>query len=129
MFGQGVFAVLEGFLHFDRPSLAHGDGGVGRVLRQPERAFDPAFLRLTDENGDAVDFWIVVGFDDDFMIRPDQSCWRRTRFSASSRARRANRDRKASNSWVKNATIGRFSITRPFVRHQDRVFGEAQGFG
>lgn len=73
LFGEGVLAVLEGFLHFDRPSMTHGDGGVGRILRQSERAFDPAFLRLADENSDAVDFGIVVGFDDDFMIRPESA--------------------------------------------------------
>ncbi len=72
LFGEGVLAVLEAFLHLYRSSLAHGDGGVGRIFRQPERAFDPACLRLADENGDAVDFRIIVGFEDDFMIRPDQ---------------------------------------------------------
>ena len=34
--------------------------------------------------------------------------WRRMRFSASSRARLVNCDRIASNSWIRNATIGRF---------------------
>ena len=47
LFGEGIFAILEGFLHFDRTGLADGDGGIGGILRQPERAFDPAFLRLT----------------------------------------------------------------------------------
>ena len=36
------------------------------------------------------------------------SCWRKTRFSASSHARLVNRDRIAISSWVRNATIGRF---------------------
>jgi hypothetical protein len=72
LFGEGVFAVLEGFLHFDRPGLAYGDGGIGRILRQPERAFNPAFLRLADEDRNAVDFGVVVGFDYDLMIRSDE---------------------------------------------------------
>jgi len=45
------------------------------------------------------------------------SCWRKMRFSASSRARLVNRDRVASNSWVRNATIGRFTTIRPAARH------------
>src|SRR5260370_42591104 len=68
-FGESVLAILERFLHLDRPGLAHGYGGVGRILRQG--AFDPARLRLADKNGDAVDFGIVVGFDDDFMVRTE----------------------------------------------------------
>ena len=40
-------------------------------------------------------------------LRPSTiSCWRKTRFSASSRARRANDDRITSSSWVRNANIG-----------------------
>jgi len=39
------------------------------------------------------------------------------RFSASSRPRRANRDRITSSSWVKNATVGRFITTRSCARH------------
>ena len=35
-------------------------------------AFDSPRLRLADENRDAVDFRIVVRFDDDFMIRSDE---------------------------------------------------------
>jgi hypothetical protein len=45
------------------------------------------------------------------------SCWRRRRFSASSRARRVNYDRRASSSRVRNATIGCFFATRPSARH------------
>ena len=71
-FGESVLAVLECFLHLNRSGLAHGDGGVGRILRQPERVFDPTRLRLADENRDAVNFRIVVGFDDDFMVRSDE---------------------------------------------------------
>jgi hypothetical protein len=48
-FGKCVLAVLESFLHLDRPSLAHGHRGVGRILRKPERAFDPARLRLANK--------------------------------------------------------------------------------
>lgn len=55
--------------------------------------------------------------------RRTTSCWRRTRFSASSRARRAKRDRITSSNWVRNATIGRFLTTHPPVRHPDKVFG------
>src|ERR1700738_5052892 len=38
------------------------------------------------------------------LRRRTTSCWRRMRFSASSRARRMNCDRIASSSWVRNAT-------------------------
>ena len=51
-FAEGVLAIVERFLHPDWPGLAHGDGGIGRIPRDPERAFDPARLRLADENGD-----------------------------------------------------------------------------
>jgi len=52
------------------------------------------------------------------------SCWRRRRFSASSRARRVNRDRIASSSWVRNATIGRFFTKHPQARHPGSGFRE-----
>jgi hypothetical protein len=45
------------------------------------------------------------------LRRRTTSCWRKMRFSASSRAQRANRDRIPNNSWVRNATIGRFITT------------------
>jgi hypothetical protein len=63
--GEGVVAVLETFLNFDRSGLAHRNGGVGRIFRQPESALNPAGLRLADEYGDAVNFRIVVRLDDD----------------------------------------------------------------
>jgi hypothetical protein len=51
------------------------------------------------------------------LRRRTTSCWRKMRFSASSRARRANRDRIPNNSWTRNATIGRFITTRSPARH------------
>ena len=69
--GEGVVAVLESFPNFDLSGLAHRNGGVGRIFRQPESALNTAGLRLTDEYGDAVNFRIVVRLDDDLMIRPD----------------------------------------------------------
>jgi len=57
------------------------------------------------------------------LRRSTTSCWRKMRFSVSSRARRANHDRITSSSWVRNATIGRLTTIRPSVRHPDKVFG------
>ena len=51
------------------------------------------------------------------LRRRTTSCWHRRRFSASSRARRVNRDRMASSSWARNATIDRSITTRPAARH------------
>jgi len=54
--------------------------------------------------------------------RRNSSCWRRTRFSASSHARLVNLGRKASSSWIRNATIGA-SITMGHGRViSDEVF-------
>ncbi len=50
------------------------------------------------------------------LRRRTTSCWRRRRFSASSRARLVNRYRMAHNSWIRNATIDRFISTRPSSR-------------
>jgi len=50
------------------------------------------------------------------------------RFSASSRARRANHDRITSSSWLRNATIGRFITIRLRARHPGYSFREAQLF-
>src|ERR1700677_4592379 len=57
------------------------------------------------------------------LHRSTTSCWRKMRFSASSRARRVNHDRVASSSWVRNTTIGRFFTIPPPARHTDKVFG------
>src|SRR5580704_11698281 len=51
------------------------------------------------------------------------SCWRGRRFSASSRARRVSGERKANNSWVRNATIGRFITIRHPRVIPDEIFG------
>src|ERR1700730_13626230 len=64
------------------------------------------------------------------LRRRTTSCWRRMRFSASSRARRVNCDRIASSSWVRNATIGaslpyahpRVIPDKVFGRHRDEIF-------
>jgi len=61
------------------------------------------------------------------LRRGTDSCWRRTRFSASSRARHANQDRVTSSSWVRNATIDRFSKHTPTGASSRRGFREAQG--
>jgi hypothetical protein len=60
------------------------------------------------------------------LRRRTTSCWRRMRFSASSRARRMSHDRIASSSRVINATIGRFITIRPPARHPGQGFREAQ---
>jgi hypothetical protein len=70
-FRERVFAVVEGFLDLDWSGLTHRYGGIGRILRQAERALDPSRLRLADENRDALNFRIVVRFDYDFMVRSD----------------------------------------------------------
>jgi hypothetical protein len=57
------------------------------------------------------------------LRRGTDSCWRRTRFSASSRARHANQDRVTSSSWVRNAPSAASLNTRPQARHPGEVFG------
>jgi plasmid stabilization system protein ParE len=58
--------------------------------------------------------------------RRTTSCWRRTRFSASSRTRPENGERTKSSSWSRKATIGRSIIMRQSVRHLELGFREAQ---
>jgi hypothetical protein len=62
------------------------------------------------------------------LRRKTTSCWRRMRFSASSRARLVNRDRIASSSWVRNATINRFITTRR-ASSRTRVSGGTGAIG
>ena len=54
------------------------------------------------------------------LRRKTASCWRRRRFSASSRARLVNRDRIASSSWVRNVTIRPLHYHTP-TRESSRI--------
>jgi hypothetical protein len=57
------------------------------------------------------------------LRRSTTSCWRKMRFSVSSRARRANRDRIASSSWVRNATMAASLTHAHKLVIPDKVFG------
>ena len=48
------------------------DRRLGLVFREPEPAFDAAGLRARDVTGDTADLRIVVGIDDDLVIRSDE---------------------------------------------------------
>ncbi len=56
----------------DRPDLAAGDRRLGLVFGEAEPALDPSGLGARDVAGDAPDLRVVVGVDDDLVIRPDQ---------------------------------------------------------
>ena len=56
----------------DRADLAAGDRRFGLVLGEAERAADAAGLGARDVAGDAGDLRVVVGVDDDLVVRADE---------------------------------------------------------
>ncbi len=69
---EDLFLRRERLCERDRPDLPARDRRLRLVLGEPEPTLDPAGLGARDVTGHARDLRIVVGIDDDLVIRPDQ---------------------------------------------------------
>ena len=87
----------------------------GLRLNDDERVQQRRYSRYSHTNSNLSMFLSVMRPGD--FRRKTTSCWRRRRFSASSRAGRENCERMTCSSWTRNVAIGRFITMRPSARH------------